>query len=401
MGDYHMNRRDFLSKTSMGLALSGVGFTKFGADEDKKGKPKIISRKLGRSKLRLPVVSMGVMNAENPHLVKKALEMGIKHYDTANAYQRGNNEKMLGEVLIETGLRKDVVVATKMRFSRDREKLVFKNEGDERQPGASEENLMKQLETSLRRLQTDYVDILYLHSCYSPAMAVHESLMNRLIKAKKAGKTRFIGISTHSDEPNVIRAAVDTGIYDVVLTAYNYLQDHKGEVKSAIQYAAEKGVGVVAMKTQGGRRLNQSGSIEVNHTAALKWVIQDKNVCTTITGMTTFDQLDMDFSVMNNLTLSDEEKRDLELTSLLPGILYCQQCRQCIPSCPADVEIPVLMRSYMYYKGYENVTKAKETMAELPDELGLHACRSCSNCEAKCLKNINIGERIRSLMNIT
>ncbi len=399
MASNNMNRRDFLGKASMGLALSGVGFSTFKADEIKKAeKQKIIYRTLGSTQLKLPVVSMGVMNADNPHLVKKALKSGIKHLDTAHGYQRGNNEKMIGQVLKEMGMRKEVIIGTKMSFAQDREKHVFRLEDDERRPGASEKNLIQQLEISLKRLQTDYVDILHLHACSSSEMVNTEPLLNALVNAKKMGKARFIGVSTHSDEPNVIRAAVDTGVYDVVLTAYNFTQDHRNEIKKAIEYAADKGVGVVAMKTQGGRRLNQDGSIEVNHQAALKWVLNDENVCTAIPGMTTFDQLDIDMAVMNDLSLSDQEKRDLQLSSMLPGKLYCQQCRQCLSSCSKRVEIPILMRSYMYFKGYENTAQARDTLAELPEGQGLQACRNCSTCTAQCVRGIQIGERIQSLM---
>lgn len=398
MASNKMNRRDFLGKASMGLAVSGMGLTRFKTDhKEKTEKQKFVYRTLGKTKLKLPVVSMGVMNANNPHLVKKALELGIKHLDTAHFYQRGNNEKMIGEVLKETNKRKDIIIATKMRFARDREKHTFLLRDDDWQPGASEENLIKQLDVSLERLQTDYIDILYLHSCYSPEMAAYEPLMNAMVKAKNMGKARFIGVSTHSDEPNVIRAAADTGVYDVVLTAYNFVQDHKNEVKKAIQYAAEKGVGIVAMKTQGGGRLQHDGSIEVNHQAALKWVLNDKNVCTAIPGMTTFDQLDLDMTVMNDLTLSEQEKRDLKLSSMLPGKLYCQQCRQCLSSCSKRVEIPVLMRAYMYYKGYENFSQARQTLAELPNYQGLETCRHCSVCTAQCVRGIQIGKRVQAL----
>jgi len=398
MSSKNMNRRDFLGKASIGLAVSGLGFSALKGDQKEKAeKQKFVYRTLGKTKIKLPVVSMGVMNADNPHLVKKALEVGIRHLDTAHGYQRGNNEKMIGQVLKEMGMRKEVIIGTKMSFAQDREKGVFRLEDGERRPGASEENLMKQLEISLERLQTEYVDILHLHACSSPEMVTTEPLINALVKAKKMGKARFLGVSTHSNEPGVIRAVADTDVYDVVLTAINFTQDNRNEIKNAIKYAADKGVGVIAMKTQGGRRLQHDGSIEVNHQAALKWVLNDKNICTAIPGMTTFDQLNVDMTVMNDLTLSEQEKRDLQLSSMLPGKLYCQQCRQCISTCSKRVEVPDLMRAYMYYKGYENVTQARETLAELSEVQGLQACKSCSICTAECVRGIQIGKRVQAL----
>ncbi len=399
MGRDSINRREFLGKTAAGVFFAGLGLPLIMIKNHSSNQSnKIIYRTLGRTKLRIPVVSFGVMNSDSPDLIQRALDSGINHLDTAHLYLRGNSERVIGEVLQRSGNRDKICVATKMRFARDGEKRIFSLKGTEREPAANEENLFKQLEISLQRLRTDYVDILYIHSCYSPQMATYEPVMNGMVKAKKQGKARFIGVSTHQDEPNVIRGCADAGVYDVVLTAYNFAQNHREEVKKAIQYAAGKGVGIVAMKTQGGRQLQESGEIEIKHEAALKWVLEDENVCTTIPGMTTFDQLDQNMKVMNDLAISAAEKRYLALASKLKGKLYCQNCRSCISTCCTRVEIPKLMRAYMYAKGYGNYIQAGMTIAELPKKRGLNICQSCSSCAASCPNGINIGSRIKTLI---
>jgi len=339
-----------------------------------------------------------VMNSDSPDLIRKALDTGIKHLDTAHSYLRGKSETVIGEVLKGRGGRDRVYIATKMRFERDRDKGVFLPAGGARSPGATEENLTKQLAESLSRLQTDHVDILYLHNCTTPAMVNYEPMMKAFTKVREQGKARFIGISTHENEPDCIRAAADAGIWDVVLTAYNFMKDNREEVRQANAYAAQRGVGIVAMKTQGGVRLNAEKKVEVNHAAALKWVLNDENVCTAIPGITTFDQMDLDFGVMGNLKLSDQERRDLEISAMLKGPLYCQNCRKCIPSCPHSVRIPTLMRAFMYQEGYGNPCQAQMTVADLPADRGLEVCRDCSTCTASCPKGIDIHGRLRSLM---
>jgi predicted aldo/keto reductase-like oxidoreductase len=394
-----MKRREFIGKTALGVAAAGLStplVKKAGAEQEQK--TKIVYRTLGRTGLRIPLVSFGVMNSDSPDLINRALDMGINHLDTAHVYIRGNSERVIGEVLEKRGGRDNVYVATKMRLARDREKNVFTLKGTEREPGATEENLIEQLETSLERLRTDYVDILYLHSCYSPEMATFEPLMNALGKVKKQGKARFIGTSTHADIANVIRATADAGIYDVVLAAYNYVMEEKEEIKKAIAYAADKGVGVVAMKTQGGRRLQQDPDSEINNQAALKWVLNDENVCTTIPGMTTFEQLDMNMGVMNDLSLTGQEQKDLQIAAAMRGTLFCQNCRACVPTCPNHVGVPNLMRAYMYAVGYGNYFQARSTIAELPGKMGLEVCRSCSGCQATCRRGIDIGDRVKSLI---
>jgi predicted aldo/keto reductase-like oxidoreductase len=122
----------------------------------------------------------------------------------------------------------------------------------------------------------------------------------------------------------------------VVLTAYNCLQDHREQIREAIAYAAAAGVGVVAMKTQGGVKLNQDSEVETNHRASLKWVLADKNVCTTIPGMTNFDQLELNLGVMSDPELTVAERRDLQITAARTvrgaspsgrGSALCGSCR--------------------------------------------------------------------------
>jgi predicted aldo/keto reductase-like oxidoreductase len=399
MGVEGINRREFIVRTALGLIAARLGAPPVGAASTQLGKsPKIVYRTLGKTKLQIPLVSFGVMNSDNPDLIRKALDIGIKHLDTAHVYLRGNSEKVIGRILEERKCRDKVYLATKMLFARDREKKVFIREGSGGNAGATEKNFNEQLATSLERLRTDYLDILYLHNCHGPLMPTYEPMVKAFVKAKESGKARSIGISTHGNEPETIRAAVDTGTWDIILTTYNFMQEHKEEVKDAIHYAAQKGLGVIAMKTQGGVKLNREKRVEVNHVAALKWVLNDKNVSTAIPGITTFEQMDLDFGVMKDLSLSDEEKRDLRISSMLRGPLYCQQCRSCIPSCLQKVEIPTLMRAYMYAEGYGNLIQAELTVDELPSERSLNACRDCARCTASCRHGINIGKRLDFLM---
>jgi len=394
-----MKRREFIGKSALGLFSTGLGLPLLKAKPASENSPyKMVYRTLGRTNLQIPVVSFGVMNTDSPDLIKQALDKGVKHLDTAHVYLRGNSERVIGEVVEKAGVRDKVIIATKMAFAKDRKNKEFSQKGSDRSPTATEENLHKQLELSLKRLRTDYVDILYLHNCEGPKMVQYEPMMNAFEKIKKQGKARFIGVTFHTNEPENIRAAVDAKIWDVLLTTYNFAQEHREDVKKAIQHAAQNNVGVIAMKTQGGRRLQESGEIEVNHKAALKWALEDENVCTTIPGMTTFDQLDTNLSVMNNLALSKSENKELDMASNLKGKLFCQNCKACIETCPHRVEIPELMRSFMYAKSYGNYIQARDTLAELPEKYSLKECINCSRCTASCRTGINIGSRINTLI---
>jgi hypothetical protein len=390
MANKGISRRDFIGKSTLGLLTTSLHLPLLRAAQQKQQQDyKIIYRTLGRTKLKIPIVSFGVMNSDSPDLLRKAIDMGITHLDTAHGYLRGNSEKVIGQIVEERNCRDKVYIATKIYLPREREKGVFLSE-------ANEESFNEQLNISLERLRTDYLDILYIHSIYTTEMVNYEPAMRALENAKKAGKARFIGLSVHTNEPEVIRSAVKAKIYDVILTTYNLMQEHKEEVGKAIKYAVENGVGIIAMKTQCGARINEK--MDVDHAAALKWVLQDENVCTTIPGMTTFDQMDLNFSVMNNLELTAAEKREIALTSMLKGTYYCQNCRSCVPSCPNKVMIPTLMRAFMYAEGYGNIEQARATIAELPKQNNLSVCQNCSSCVATCKNGIDIHGRILSLM---
>ena len=336
------NRRDFLKKGFIGITGAAVlPSVIIGNDrKQKKKEGKIIYRKFGKTGIKLPIISMGVMNADNPNLVKAALDSGIVHLDTAHYYQRGKNEEMVGKV-VKNYPKKAYFISTKVPgFHEDRKTGKINKDADPKQ-------FLQKFETSLKRLQMKSVDILYLHGVRSKEGVTFKPLMKVMAELKKQGKIKYIGVSTHRNEPDVIRAAVDSKLYDVVLTAYNFKQPHVNDVKKAIAYAAKAGVGVVAMKTQAGVYWDKEKMHPINMKAALKWALQDENVHTAIPGFQTFDQLNLNLSIMEDLKLNKAEINDLKFGDKTKMVgLYCRQCGSCLTQCDTELNIPDLMRSY-------------------------------------------------------
>ena len=208
---------------------------------DVKGKGrKPVYRTLGKTGLKLPVINMGVMNSDNPNLIRAALDSGIVLLDTAHAYMQGRNEEVIGSV-VKGRPRDSYMIGSKVSLPQDRTTGRYIE-------GATEAEFLKKLDLSLKRLGVDHVDILYHHNVSRRESAFYEPVLNAMAKAKKAGKFRFAGITTHTNEPEVIHAAVDTKFYEVILTAYNYQQKHVAEVRDAIARAAQAGLGIVGMK---------------------------------------------------------------------------------------------------------------------------------------------------------
>jgi aryl-alcohol dehydrogenase-like predicted oxidoreductase len=383
-----MGRREFLKSTATGLG--GFVYLRANLTRPPDAPDKFEStRLLGKTGIRVPIVSMGVMNTDNPHLVRAALDAGYVLLDTAQGYQRGTNEAMIGEIL-KGRPRNSFVIATKASLPKDQATGGYG-------PHATEEAYTKKIDTSLKSLGLDYVDIYYHHGTWTREATLFEPILAALEKAKKAGKTRCIGVSTHRNEPEVIQAATESKRYDVVLTAYNFRQQHAAEVQQAIAAAAGAGLGVVGMKSMGGNRGGAYASTQIDARACIKWVLQDPNVATVICGFTTFDQMTLDLTILKELTLTASEREQIRRAGLAPG-LYCQGCGACVGQCVSQLPIPDLMRAHMYLHGYRNLVAAQDLVRSL--DLPAETCADCASCPVICANRWSLPERVRDVVRL-
>jgi predicted aldo/keto reductase-like oxidoreductase len=378
------SRRRFL-KTGLAGAAGAMAFSPVMYSEPSKlPEKKIITRKLGKTGLTVPVISFGVMRADNPALCKAAFDNGITLFDTAHGYQNGNNETMLG-TLFKNIPRKSIILETKVKAA---------GVGRDGKPTAetTEEDFLRNFNTSLTRLQMDYVDILFVHDISNPEMFEFKPIISAVEKIKKQKKTRFIGFSTHNNMAAVIDAAAGYDRWDVILTAYNFKMNNLDEMNAALRKANRAGIGIVAMKTMaGGGFMDKEKTKPINSAAALKWALSNNDVHTAIPGMTTFDHLEANLKVLADLTMSDTEKSDLLAAASTPG-LYCSGCKGCNGQCPSELPVPDLMRAYMYAYGYSNMSLAYSLLGELGT--GPKPCINCDSCSVECRSGFNIREKI-------
>ncbi len=397
-----LNRRKFLE--TAGWTIAGIlSFSRSSsareASENLERESGLILRTIGRTGLRVPIVSMGVMNADNPELVRRAYELGIRHFDTAYVYQRGRNEEMVGQVLVkELKARDRVVIATKILLRPQQRNLPL-NE--------MKEIHRRMLEESLRRLQTDYVDILYSHDVSDPDWVKNPALIESLLALKEQKKVRFIGFSTHQNMNEVIRAAMEVKVYDVILTTLNYSLYDYAEYLETLKQAAAQGIGLVAMKTQCQQawyresvppEMRRFYEGPIIHSALLKWVLRHEFMATAVPGFTTFEQLNTDIPVASDLEYTEEEKKFLEDRLVKRQMAaVCRACGQCLQTCPKGVNIPVVLRAHMYAASYGNFYQAREALDGLEPERSLKLCADCQQCQAKCVRGVNIARRLDEL----
>jgi len=403
-------RRDFIAKPAAFFAashlLGGARFL-FGQSkgtEAPASAPEPIRRSLGKTGISLPIVSMGVMNADVPGLVRRSYDVGMRHFDTAAEYQQGRNEQMVGAMIKEMGVRDKVTISTKVlrpgfgRRSGQAQTQTFS-------PAEVNAHFKEVFAGSLQRLQMDHVDILYNHAADTEADISSEGALEAMTALKKEGKARFLGVSSHQPE-RALKLAMKLGVYDVVLIAFNYTVADDEELRKTIDEAASQGIGIVAMKTQAGGRNRPDSKlgkplVPASQTALLKWVLNHKSITTAIPGFTTYEQLEQNFSVASNLSYTPEERAFLFDKNAVAEAQFCRQCGQCIPDCPHSVNIPQLMRTHMYAMQYSNLPLATETLAAIGIGKGLENCDKCETCRANCRNSVNIARKIQHLKEIS
>jgi predicted aldo/keto reductase-like oxidoreductase len=373
------SRREFLS-ASLGAGLTlpvlgaGMGF----AQESAAAAPvKLDYRTLGHTGLKVTTVGFGCMITSDASVVARAADLGINYFDTARSYQHGNNERMVGAAL--GAKRKQVVLSTKTH-------------------APDKAGMLGELDESLRQLNTDYVDIWYLHA-RSSAAEITDDMIEAQQVAKRQGKIRFAGVSTHSGQQQLLPWIAQKGAFDVVLVAYNFSMDPG--MTQAIATAAKSGLGVVGMKVMAGGshgvrptsplypKLTQPGAM----LAALKWVINQPNITTTIPSMTDMDQLDENLKAMAApLSNGDAKILAAHLEQIKP--LYCRLCGECDGACQKGLPVADVLRFLTYAEGYGQFALGRERFMEMTKEQVSVRCGDCAECTVKCPHGVKVASRV-------
>jgi len=381
-----LHRRDVLKLGIVGTASAILGSdviaeaAQYYASAEPFVFPKPVYRTLGRTGLKLAVVGFGANMAPEPELMRLAFDKGVNYVDTARTYAGGRSEAALGRAL--AGRRDRVYVATKTLPS-----------------STSEADIFRDVETSLKVLRTDYIDIIQLHSLTDKEEVYSSEARNAFSKLKQQGKVRFFGVTTHKNEAETLNAVVDDKerFFDMVLVKYNFKSS--GEVADAISRAAKAGVGIVAMKTQAGAYSTKALGGISPHQAALKWVLENRNVTAAVPGMRDIAELKEDISVMG-MPFTASDRRILERYNAAVKPFYCGLCGKCEATCPHGVEISTVNRSLMYAEGYRDKELALTTYRDIPVTASASVCGLCPECTAKCVNGLDIASKMEQARKI-
>jgi uncharacterized protein len=393
MGEF--DRREFLRFGA--TALLGLVASEGAMAEAPPSEPRVRRRvKLGRTGLEVPDIGFGTGGpVADQSVIQHALARGITYFDTAESYRDGAAEEQIGRAL--RGRRDEVVLATKTLT----------------EPGTKRDAMMRALEGSLRRLGTDRVEVFFSHAVNHPATLENQEWHAFAERAKREGKIRFTGMSGHGGRlVECLDYALDHGVVDVVLVAHNFGQDPafyerftrdmdfvaiQPELPRVLRKAREKGVGVVAMKTLRGGRLNDLRAYETPGgtfaQAALRWVLASGLADALVVTMTSKEAVDEYLGASGWTQLARGDFGLLARYEERNGATQCRYgCSSCQSACPAGAPIPDLLRARMYAEDYGDVPLARAALADAGPRAA--ACLTCTAqpCLGACPHGLSIPE---------
>jgi predicted aldo/keto reductase-like oxidoreductase len=399
-------RREFLKAgaAALGASTLGPGALALGgpgaAWAEPEGTPRIRRyRKLGRTGLEISDVSFGSSRTADPRNARHALERGINYFDTAESYKDGASEEAIGRAL--AGRRDDCFLASKVSCG----------------TSDTRADLQRALEGSLRRLQTDHIDVYFNHAVNDVDRLKNDEWHEFATRAKEQGKIRFTGMSGHAGRlVECIDHAVANDLVDVLLVGYNFGQDPafyerfvsrldfvavQPGLPAALARAHAKGVGVIAMKTLRGARLNDMRPYErpggTFAQAAFRWTLSNPHVDALVVSMNDPDQID-EYVAASGAPAPDGAALDLlEEYVLSEREGYCEHgCSACQGVCPAGVPIEEVLRTRMYATHYGDLEYARRDYAKLGP--GAAPCATCTDmpCLGACPGGLPIGHLTRA-----
>lgn len=350
---------------------------------------------LGNTGIKMSDISFGAsrLGAGEENLVRHAFDRGVNYFDTAESYTGGDSESTIGNALL--GKRDKVYMTSKLSAGATERQASF----------------MAALEGSLRRLRTDYVDVYFNHAVNDVQRLQNPEWYEFAERAKRQGKIRATGISGHAGHLiECLDYALQTGNVDVILVAHNFGQDPKfyqrftrsfdfvarqPDLPRVLRHAKAKGVGVVAMKTLMGARLNDMRPFEKGGgtfaQAAFRWVLSNPDVDGLIISMTSSNHIDEYLGASGWRSAAHDDLPLLQRYAQMHGTSYCRHaCNDCAGACPYNVPIADVLRTRMYAQDYGDMRLARSEYALLG--AGASACLTCTQqpCASACTYGLPI-----------
>jgi hypothetical protein len=356
----------------------------------------MVYRRLGRTGLLISEISLGGSPLPDERLFFRLIERGINYIDASESYENGNVERLTGRAFKTFG-RNKLHVHTRFHLRKS----------------FTEAGIIASAEASLRRLDTDHVEVLGIHGVEDPAHLTDERVLAAFDKLKAQGKCLFRGLTCHANQHVIIPKAVECGLYDMVQIGYNVFDiletekdvrtygDYLGEsgIRKLIDFAHGKDIGVTAMKVLkvGGRRQDLTARKDGGaglFQAMLKWALENEKIAAVVTEVLNESQMEQDLATVGRpLTFGD--RRTLYAHVAAHARQYCHLCGLCQAACPRGIRTADLSRSLAYVDSYEKGERARAQVREALADGAASACGDCGACERACPYGLSVRKRTR------
>lgn len=420
------SRRNFF-KISGGFVTGAVTGNKLKGQSDSSSQnsenPKIVRKKrLGRTDFKASDIGMGTTRYKHPNIARFAYDHGVNYFDTAETYQNGKSEQNLGKALKFMD-REDVFITTKIHFDKD----------------ATKESIIDRFNKCQERLDTEYIDALYMHGVVDIDHINHQGFHSAAKKLKQEGRLKFIGLSSHGPHNDkqdsmekVLCAAAEDGRFDLMLLVYNFMNKEAGN--NILKACKKNDVGTTAMKTSPGvltfepvdpdnltpsqekivkrlmeikgysrkrairgmkntvenkeelkkikkfaKKYELDSELELYKTS-IKWVISNPDLHSACISFNNFKQL-RTLLPLSGTELSYLENESLNDYQKIFDSEYCRHgCKECLETCSKEVPVSRIMR-YAYY--FQCQGREKEAIGKY-HKLNSDA-KECFSCNAPCI----------------
>ena len=388
------SRRHFLKATgTAGLGALMAPVTKLATAAETP--TRVPTRPFGKTGVDVSILSLGGMFniASNQVMMRQAMRWGVTYWDTADCYQRGS-EKGIGKFF--------------NKYPQDRQKVFLVSKSDARDP----DGMTKLLNRSLKRMNTDHIDLYFVHGIYG-IDELDDSIRIWAEKAKSAGKIRFFGFSTHSNMETCLLEGAKLGWIDGIMMTYNYRLMHTKGMKRAVDACVKAGIGLTAMKTQGGGSVRTDTDTEIEMAgrflekgftdgqAKLRAVWQNPNIASICSQMPNMSILMSNIAAAVNKT--ELSSRDTDLLQHYARETHSDYCTGCTSICESAVgeDIPIgdVMRYLMYCRSYGDRHFAMAEFNKIPEKIRIRLAKTdYSNAEQRCPQKMAIGQLMKEAL---
>lgn len=353
-------------------------------------------RPFGNSGIDVPILSFGgsLDTSLSMLVLRQAFKRGVTYWDTANTYMGGRSEKGIGKYL--------------EKFPRDRRQIFLATKSH----AWTLKGLSEDLDLSLERMRTDYIDLYFVHGIRT-IDELDQSIRTWAEKAKAAGKIRLFGFSTHRNMEECMLAAAQLGWIDGIMMTYNYRLMHTDRMQRAVDACVKAGIGLTAMKTQGGGQVQTDGETELKLAgrfmekgfsaaqAKLKAVWQNPNIASICSEMPNMTILMANVTAaMDKTGLSALDNTLLQQYAKETRATYCAGCTDiCESAVGRNIPIGDVMRYLMYARSYDTPHGGAKQFRKIPSDIRQQmASTDFSTTEQRCPQKMPIGQLMQEAL---